>query len=342
MIETPQDVTPENLSKELDYIAERLGLEKLEDFRRFPQFFQIETIRVCNSRCTFCAVDQWDKSETHMSDYLFDKIVEEMSDHSDWIRMVALQRAGEPLLDKKLFARVKAMKDIGLPFVTTSTNASLLDEEKGTKLLEAGIDEVMISIDSVVKEEYEKIRIGLDFDVVEANIKRFFRLRDSISPETVIRVRGVAAYDITAPERREEMQKWEEFWGALRQPQDRVYIKKLHTWGNELVQDEMKNNYVQDLTYHPCIIPWGTLHVTSMGLVPLCGQDVDAKANHGNIKEQSIAEVWNGEGVERVRELHATGRRNEIKNCVRCRLFDPEFSLEHDNENKGFFPGKEA
>ncbi|WP_319585139.1 radical SAM protein [uncultured Pseudodesulfovibrio sp.] len=337
MIEKIEDVTPENLQKELDSIADRLDLESLEDYKRFPQFFQIETVRICNSRCTFCAVNQWDKSVPFMSDYLFDKIAEEMSDYTDWIRFVALQRAGEPLLDKSLFDRIKKLKDIGVKFVTGSTNASLLDEDNARKMLEAGLDELMISIDSVDKAEYEAVRKGLNFDVVSKNIRNFFRIRDEISPDVIIRVRGVAAYDIHAPERRNAMQMWEDFWADIRRPHDRIYIKKLHTWGNEYIQDEQKGNYVQDLTYHPCVVPWGTFHVTTMGLVPLCGQDVDAKHNHGDINKQSIAEVWNGEGFNRIRNLHATGKRNEINNCVRCRLFDPEFSMEKDNDKVGYF-----
>lgn len=337
MIEKKEDVTQENLDKELESIADRLTLDDLEEHKKFPQFFQIETVRVCNSRCTFCAVDQWDKSVPFMSDYLYDKIAEEMADYTDWIRFVALQRAGEPLLDKKIYARTKKLKDIGVKFVTGSTNASLLNEENATKLLEPGIDELMISIDSVDRAEYEAVRRGLDYDAVINNIRGFFKLRDQIRPNAIVRVRGVAAYDINAPERREAMKMWEDFWGELRKPHDRIYIKKLHTWGNELVNDDMKDHYVQGLTYHPCVIPWGTLHVTTMGLVPLCGQDVDAKHNHGDINKQSILDVWNGEGFKRVRELHAAGRRNEISNCVRCRLFDPEFSLEKDNDKVGYF-----
>ena len=328
------------MNRELDFLAERLEVDSLDDALDFPQFFQIETIRHCNARCPFCAIDKWDKSQPLMSDKLFEKIAEELSDYKDWIRFVDVQRAGEPLMDSKIVQRVKRMKDAGMRFVTFSTNASLLDEKKARGLLEAGLDEIMLSIDSVEKQTYEALRVRLNFERVVENIRRFFKLRDEIKPETIIRVRAVACFDANDPKHKAQMHNWEEFWEPMRKPHDRIYMKQLHTWSNTHVWEDHKEDYKSGLDYKPCIAPWGTFHVTSMGIVPLCGQDMDAKMNLGDINKQSIAEVWHGEKFRKVRELHTTGRRNEISFCVGCRLFDPDFSIERTSERKGFFKVK--
>ena len=52
-----EDATPENLTLEIQTLASRMSLDDISDSRRFPQYFQIETIRHCNAHCTFCFVE---------------------------------------------------------------------------------------------------------------------------------------------------------------------------------------------------------------------------------------------------------------------------------------------
>jgi radical SAM protein with 4Fe4S-binding SPASM domain len=89
-----------------------------------------------------------------------------------------------------------------------------------------------------------------------------------------------------------------------------------------------------DPIFHPCIIPWSTMHITAMGLVALCPHDYDGKANLGDINTHSIAEVWRAQKIAQVRKLHAGGDRNEISFCRGCKTFDEEFSLERDKEKR--------
>ena len=66
-----------------------------------------------------------------------------------------------------------------------------------------------------------------------------------------------------------------------------------------------------------------------MGKVPFCTLDYDAKDDYGNVNEQSIAEIWRSEKWNRVRQLHATGQRNDFAFCHGCKLFDLDASLEN-------------
>ena len=327
---TKEQLSEQSLAKEMQDITRRIDVDDIDEALFFPKYFQIETTRLCNARCPFCAIDQWDKTTTFMSDDLFSKIVKEMKEFADWIEVVNVQRAGEPLIDKKIIERVRAFKEIGIKSVNISTNASLLNEARATKLIEAGIDEVMLSIDSVDKEPYEKMRVGLKYETVIDNIKRFFRLREKLNPKVIIRVRGVSFYDINNEKHRKELQRWEDFWNKNKKPQDRIYMKRAHNWGNQKIWDGHKDKMepVNEI-FHPCVLPWSTMHVTAMGIVPLCPQDYDATMNIGDINKQTIAEVWKGENWNRIRNLHATGQRNDIELCKGCKLFDLDFKLEN-------------
>jgi len=329
MILSRQELTPEALSAELEVLADRIDVPELKEALRFPRFFQIETTRLCNARCPFCAVDQWDKSVPMMPDALWEKIAAELIEWRDWIRFVDVQRAGEPLLDKKIYGRVKQLKDGGIKHVALATNASGLNAKNARALLEAGIDEVMMSIDSVVKEKYEKLRVGLNYEQVMTNIRGYFRLRDEIRPQSQIRVRAVCVFD--PEEGQQELMDWENFWRPLKRPQDRIYMKRVHSWGNQVTVDGAPSPDAE--IFHPCIIPWSTMHITAMGRVALCPHDYDALADLGDVNKHSIAEVWRATKLQEVRRLHATGNRNEISFCRGCRTFDEAFSLERDKEN---------
>jgi len=329
MILSYDDLTPAALEAELGHLARKIGVGDLSEAFRFPRFFQIETTRLCNARCPFCAIDKWDKSTPFMADGLWEKILAELLEHKDWIRFVDIQRAGEPLLDKQIYTRIKQLKDGGIRHVGLATNASALTAVNARRLLEAGIDEVMISIDSVVKEQYEKLRVGLDYDRVLENIQGYFRIRQEIGSQSKIRVRAVCVFD--PDQESEEVRRWEEFWAPLKQPQDRIYMKRAHSWGNQV---ELKGTPSPEApVLHPCIIPWSTMHITAMGRIALCPHDYDGKADLGNLNTQTIAEVWRAEKIQQVRDLHAAGKRSDISFCRGCRTFDEDFSLERDKTN---------
>ncbi len=329
MILSRDKLSAENLAAELRSIADRIEVPQLEDALRFPRFFQVETTRLCNARCPFCAIDQWDKSIPMMSNSLWNKIAEELIEWRDWIRYVDLQRAGEPLLDKKIYGRVRRLKEGGIKHVAISTNASGLNESNARSLLEAGIDEVMLSIDSVEKESYEASRVGLKFEQVLENIRRYFRLRDAIRPMSQIRVRAVCLFD---PDNEPAaVRNWEAFWEPLKKSHDRIYMKRVHSWGNQVAVAGAPSPDAEVL--HPCIIPWSTMHITAMGHVALCPHDYDAKVDFGDINTQSIAEVWQAQKIADVRRLHSTGQRDAISFCQGCRTFDEAFSLERDKDN---------
>ena len=330
MIFSKENLTKDRLDLELKEIARRIYLTGIEEALYFPKYFQIETSRVCNAQCPFCASDQWDKSVPFMSDVLFDKIAEELEQYAHWIEFVAMQRAGEPLLDKKIVERIQRIKQAGIKFVSLSTNASLLSESKAGELLTAGLDEIMLSIDSVDRSEYAKMRVGLDYETVIRNIKNFFRIRDRIKPDVIVRVRGISFYDPNNEKHRKEYRGWEDFWNKFRKPHDRIYLKQAHNWGNQKQWDDKIPDY--DWVFHPCILPWSTIHITTSGMVPLCPQDFDAKMRLGDINQHSIADTWRNDKWMNARRLHQSGQRNEISFCRGCRLFDKDFSLEQKTD----------
>tara|TARA_R110000782_G_scaffold243386_4_gene329987 strand:+ start:40169 stop:41188 length:1020 start_codon:yes stop_codon:yes gene_type:complete len=338
MITAKDEATPEAIDGYLKPYAEKLNFNNINEALKYPRFVQIETTRLCNASCPFCPVDEWDKSTPFMADDLYSKIVDELSEFASEIRWVTLQKAGEPLLDKKIARRIKMLKDVGVNTVTLASNASALTEKKAHEILEAGLDELMISIDSVDKENYESLRRGLNYDRVLTNIRTFFAVREKVRPDCIVRVRGVAVEANDHTKNEDEFKRWESFWSDLRKPQDRIYMKRPHNWGNTFEWEEQLSQ--PKAVYHPCIIPWSSFNISAMGIVALCTQDYDAVANMGDVNKQTILEIWRGPAFEQLRKAHATGNRNDYKMCQGCQVYDEEFSLE--KEKPALYPTAKA
>ena len=128
-------------------MAERIFMEQLEECEKFPKYVEIEPTDRCNARCIMCtkSISQNEHVST-ISDALFDKIVNEIKEYADWIEWVTIQWMGEPLLDMQLEDRIRKLKSAGIKKVMLNTNASLLNAERCERLLNAGLDDLRMSM----------------------------------------------------------------------------------------------------------------------------------------------------------------------------------------------------
>ena len=92
------------------------------------------------------------------------------------LKYITLTTVGEPFIYKKeTYDYLKSLTLNDCEIVKIQTNGTLIDE-KDIDLLEeiknsSGIDfEVVVSIDSIYKENFEKIRVGANFEKVLENI----------------------------------------------------------------------------------------------------------------------------------------------------------------------------
>lgn len=69
---------------------------------------------------------------------------------------------------------------------------------------------------------------------------------------------------------------------------------------------------------HPCGRVFWELCITPNGDVIACCHDVRSRIVLGNVKEQSIEEVWNGERYCRLRKMMLENKRSEIEMCNVC------------------------
>ena len=298
------------------YLLGRIDKDsKINDLLRFPRFFEIETVNACNARCPMCTIDDWQRKTPTMKDGLFNKIVDELREHSDTIQRVSLYRDGEPLLDKKLPKRVQLLKDNGIKQVSIATNVSLLNEKRSIDLLESGIDLVIMSIDSLDKNIFESIRARLDFDEVIENAKRFIELRDRISPNTRIWMRMIRQKSNI-----DEWPYYEQYWSKYLNKNDRIYYHNIFNWGGQLDGfSPVKSTYEPNL---PCVSLWSLFVIFGDGKVPLCNVDYNNKFPLGDVTKSSIEEIWRSSLLNKYRDMHLGHKKDNISICQNCNVWD--------------------
>lgn len=307
-------------------LAKRIFLNELQDCLYFPKYFEIETVNFCNARCIMCTIGDWNnRKNAVMSADLFSKFTDEVSNYKDWVETVCLARDGEPTLDPQLVSRVRMLKRTGIKKVTFSTNGQLLTKRRIEELIKAGLDDIMVSIDGITKETFERIRFRLNYETVLNNTLELIRLRNAINPKMSIRLRMVVI-----DENQHEVSDWLHFWGSRVCEGDKVYTMPAHTWGNQLREESA--DLVKLYADKPCVSVFSTVTMHVDGKIGLCGVDYSPKNLMGDFSKQSLKEIWTGEAFNKSRELHANGRRNEIALCRGCDLWDREYRIAEKQE----------
>ena len=278
----------------------------------FPKRVQVETTSYCNAKCVMCPHPIMPRRNRQMEQGLFDKIINELSEHRNELKVLSLHFLGEPLMDPHLFERVKQAKDAGIKEVQLNTNAQLLDEEKAEKLIRSGIDTVTFSLDGLQPEIQEKRRVGTSLSTVVKNIDFLLYLikKNSFSgkkPRTII-------YTI----RNSSMDKaWKPIVQKYKGIVDSIAVINQNNWGGRIINTEKEQNLTAFRI--PCPLIFSTMPINVEGKVNLCCLDYADKEIMGDIHEASIYDIWNGK-MERYRLLHIRNQSELIPFCKECSL----------------------
>ncbi|MCL5018798.1 MAG: radical SAM protein [Candidatus Pacearchaeota archaeon] len=134
-----------------------------------PHTVMIEPTNTCNLKCPLCPTGagliKRAKGFLKFSD--FKKVVDETEKSVFHIR---LWNWGEPLLNKEIFKMIEYAKRKKI-FVNLSTNSSFLDQTVSEKIINSGLDELIISLDGASEKAYTAYRKGGDFNKVINSIK---------------------------------------------------------------------------------------------------------------------------------------------------------------------------
>jgi radical SAM protein with 4Fe4S-binding SPASM domain len=285
----------------------RVKRKKLE---LYPRIVQVETTTACNADCIMCPHSKITRKKGPMDFELYKKVVDDCAENNRFIKTFY------PFLNGELFLTPKwenyliyAKKRLPAAEIGIFTNGSLLDTKNINKLIEIEPDWVNVSFDGTSKETYERIRRKLSFDQVQDNIFQLVGRRNSlrkIKPRLTISI-------IEMEQTSDGVNSFYKKWAPV---VDKVTVEPYVNWGGE-AEDEIINKPEVSKRL-PCSRLWYNFTVFNSGEVVICCLDYDGEIVIGDIKKQSVREIWTGEEITKLRNLHLEGRYSKISLCEDC------------------------
>jgi MoaA/NifB/PqqE/SkfB family radical SAM enzyme len=140
-----------------DRYFEAVG-DRRERAERDPVCLYLETTNRCNLLCTTCPRTYEElEPPADMSWDLFTSIVDQVPN----LQRAVLHGVGEPMLVRHLPKMVRYLKDRG-SYVLFNTNGTVLTERNGRALIDAGLDELRVSLDAATPKSFLAVR-GKDY-----------------------------------------------------------------------------------------------------------------------------------------------------------------------------------
>jgi len=266
-----------------------------------PPILQIEPSNICNLRCLTCATGAglMTRPAALMPFDMYRRVIDQVKDH---VYLLALWSWGEPFINKDALRMISYAKKKGI-FVHTSTNGHYFNtKEQARKVINSGLDSLIIAVDGLDQQTYEKYRKGGDLQTVIDSIKNIVSERASLGvshPRITLRfivmkhnehqvnqVRefakdiGVDAITFrSAVVRRSEI----DFTDRLTPLSADFQRFKHKSATTDNKGSNSRNNY--------CHRPYANLTVFSNGEVVSCENDFNATLPFGNVADQSIHEI---------------------------------------------------
>src|SRR5271170_7608850 len=139
-----------------------------------PVCLYLETTNRCNLLCTTCPRTYEElEPPADMSWELFTSIVDQIPN----LARAVLHGVGEPMLVKHLPKMVRYLKDRGT-YVLFNTNGTVLNERNGRALIDAGLDELRVSLDAATAKSYLAVRGKNYFNRILKNVRAFRELQE--------------------------------------------------------------------------------------------------------------------------------------------------------------------
>ena len=279
-----------------------------------PLTLAIESTAKCNLFCPMCPRENIYFPPKDMDLPLFKKIIDESK---DFLEFAVPYGVGEPLLNPEIYDMLAYCKSVGVP-TGLSTNATVMGRDASRKLIESGLDYIIFAFDGATRETFETYRKGADFDRVRENILAFLQVKKEMKSKIFCIIQMVAL-----KENRREIPELIRMWRV--EGIDEVRIKKdeVHNEGSAIPGD----NGSRPPMKHPCYLLWrGPMYIHYDGTVfPCCYIYPDQPI--GNVKKNSLEEIWNSEKMVQLREAHIRGDLTGFKACQNCPAARPRLPV---------------
>lgn len=287
-----------------------------------PSHLKIELTNFCNLACPMCPHSQMRRPVGYMAPELFRSIVDQAGPE---LEFAYVHHLGESLFHPRIGELVAYGKRRGVA-LGLSTNATFLTASKTQALLGSGLDFLVISLDANSEQSYAHMRRGGDFGRTVDNVRRFFA--EKAAHKSPIRV---VVQMIVSAHNQHEIAAFARTWDG------QVVLKVARDWAGQVPLTALLRPAASrepalsaeplaapglptGLTppQAPCRMLWTELTVFWDGRVVPCANVYEPENLLGDLRTQTLDEVWNGPPLQALRRAHLEDRVAQIPVCRSC------------------------
>jgi radical SAM protein with 4Fe4S-binding SPASM domain len=288
-----------------------------------PVSISVEPTTSCNLRCPECpsGLRGFTRPQGKISVNEFQQLIDHLKAH---LMYLMLYFQGEPLLNPGFFQMVSYARSKRL-YTASSTNGHFLNDENARKLVESGLDRLIISLDGTDQETYEKYRRGGKLDEVKEGIRNVVKWKKKLKssrPFLIIQFLVFKHNEQQIPDAKKLVREL----GA-----NKLELKtaQVYNYRNDtmLIPENLKYaRYIRDRDgkwklkkpiRNRCFRMWSGAVITWDGRVVPCCFDKNATHQMGKLDNHSFKEIWRSEAYKDFRK-QISEDRSQIDICRNC------------------------
>jgi radical SAM protein with 4Fe4S-binding SPASM domain len=293
-----------------------------------PVIYNIETTNACNMRCKMCPrTTMMTRSVVALKQEEFKSIIkqirpftnkewrnwedfvqknygikpDDMSENHFFLyiipKVIQLHGYGDPLLDKNMAENLKMLTENGF-YSYFSCNPANIDIDRSVEMMENGLSYIKYSIESVDDDVHKEIRgSASNFDKSYEKILKLLEIKKERGFKTVF---VITMLDLGRFNQEQEFKKLNKAFEAR---DVYIYLKSQDQQWYENKDIGTKSIHWSEICQHP----WMSMTIKSNGEVAMCMEDFDNEIVLGDIKNDTLSDIWNGQKYREFREAHLEG-----------------------------------
>ncbi len=285
-----------------------------------PFVLFVDPANTCNFRCRFCPtgnrelIKETGRHQGLLALDIYKKAIDDLHEFSKPLKTLRLYKEGEPLLNPHFAEMVRYAKQSGkVDKVDTTTNGALLKPALIDQIIEAGLDRINISVDGLSDAQFQEFtRTKVDFTQFLENIRYLYDHKGQC--EICIKTPG----DNLSPE---DQQRFFDLFGNYA---DRIFLENFAPCWPEFEFDGLEMDFQNGIYGQPirevsvCPYIFYSMTINSDGSVSLCFLDWARKLIVGDVRKQSVKDIWLGAAMNEHRIAHLKHKRKDNATCAGC------------------------
>lgn len=289
----------------------------------YPAVATVEPTNICNLRCIECpaGVGSMTRSKGNLDISIFRSFIDDLS---PCLSYLMLYFQGEPLLHPQLTELIQYASHKKV-YTCVSTNGHHLNRKNVMRIIESGLDKIIISLDGMDQESYQQYRLGGDFKRVLQGIVNLVQIKQEIKSRIPI----IILQFIVMSHNENQISEVKALGKKLEV--DKTVIKSLQVCDlnknlDLLPSDSRFSRYkvnknreaiIKNRLRNKCRRLWHTMVMLNDGCIVPCCFDKDGQYVIGKYPDSCMNDIWKGEQFNNFRQKILNSRKN-IQMCCNC------------------------